>query len=366
MSNQTLQYADIMLESVNMIDIIKFDIGDTEIKYDCFDDVISNYNDSSIEIYRIYRQSANIGYVSLYNLNFNNFTANLYGKISSKQYYGDLIKAFLVLLKYAFTKLHIKKINFEYRYDNYFFDDVCGHLTFIREGLLRGQLYYDGKLIDVNAYGMLDYEYQRLANGVYKRMFAWDYNFTPQNVMYLDLFDKFNRRLFTNSIDNPNHAWINDWLGEFVLNQTIPENEFLTYKNAKFPVSIFSLQLEVDCFSCMGQEIIVPNGNYTDLLLVTTAQFGYKQTFITAVYEDNSREECRFTVGDWCDKIVRNEFIIHYATACRSLSEKSSMIKCNAFVYLQRVSIDPKKVLKKLVFPHDHDIFVFAGAVCVN
>ena len=47
----------------------------------------------------------------------------------------------------------------------------------------------------------------------------------------------------------------------------------------------------------------VPSGNYSNLLLVTTTQFGRKMTVITAVYGDGSSENCDFSVGDWYDKI---------------------------------------------------------------
>ena len=336
MESKTLQYANIRLESVNPSEMIALDTGDTEIKYDYFDSMILDKYDNS-----------------------------LYGKINGKRYYGDFIKALLALLKYAFSEMRLKKLNLVYRQDNYFFDDVCKHLNFIREGLLRGQMNCQGKLVDVNTYGMLDYEYQRYETSVYKRMFAWDYSFDPLNVVQLDLTDHFNRRLFTNSLDNPNHAWINDWLGEYVMNRTIPEDYCLTYKNVKFPVSIFDQDVEYDCFLCGQQEISVPKGRYTDLLLVTTAQFGNRQTYITAVYEDGTDENCEFSVGDWCEKIVRNEHIIHYAAACRNLGWKSYMIKCDAFVYLQRVHINPDKILNKLIFPtKNQEIFIFAGNLC--
>ena len=365
MENKALQYANIRLESVNPSEMIAIDTGDTEIKYDYFDSIILDKYDNSLYFFRICKQTEFIGYVTLYNIDCVNQTANVYGKINRKRYYGDFIKALLALLKYAFSEICLKKLNLVYRQDNYFFDDVCKHLIFIREGLLRGQMNCQGKLVDVNTYGMLYYEYRRYETSVYKRMFAWDYSFDPLNVVQLDLTDHFNRRLFTNSLDNPNHAWINDWLGEYVMNRTIPEDYCLTYKNVKFPVSIFDQNVEFDCFLCGQQEISVPKGRYTDLLLVTTAQFGNKQTYITAVYEDGTNENCEFNVGDWCEKIVRNEHIIHYAAACRNLGWRSHMIKCDAFIYLQRVHINPDKILNKLIFPPaNQEIFVFAGNLC--
>ena len=73
-----------------------------------------------------------------------------------------------------------------------------------------------------------------------------------------------------------------------------------------------------------------------------------------------------FNIGDWCEKIARDEHIIHYAAACRELGQKSNMVKCDAFVYLQRVHINWDKLLKRLIFPMEsNEIFIFAGALCV-
>lgn len=365
MDGSVLRYADITLEPVDLRDMVEFDTGYTEIQYDYFDSIVSRDGNCLVEAYRIGNQTGTVGYAVLYHMDATNGTADIYGKISGKQYYGDFIKAFLALLGHAFTERNLKKLSLIYRQDNYFFDDVCKHLCFIREGLLRGQLDCGGRRFDINVYGMLDYEYRRLAAGLYMKMFAWDYSFYPKNVVQLDLAGHFNRRLFTNSLDNPNNARINDWLREYVMNRTVPEEHCLVYKDVKFPVRIFDPGFKFDCFLCGKQEISVPEGRYTDLLLVATAQFGNRQTYITAVYEDGTREECEFSVGDWCERITRNEHIIHYAAACRNLGWNSNMVKCDAFVYLQRVNIDSNKRLKKLIFPmEENEIFIFAGG-CV-
>lgn len=365
MEDKTLRYADITLEPTGLGGTMGFDSGDTGIQYDYFDSTVLDGVDCSAEAYMIKNRTEAIGYVALYHIDAVNQTADIYGKISEKRNYGDFIKAFLALIGHAFTERNLKKLGLVYRQDNYFFDDVCRHLHFIREGLLRGQLNCEGKPIDVSAYGMLDYEYRRLAAGLYKRMFAWDYGFEPKNMVLLDLEGHFNRRLFTNSLDNPNHARINEWFSEYMMNRAVPEEHCLAYGDVRFPVRIFDNDFKFDCFLCGRQEIGIPEGRYTDLLLVATAQFGDKQAYITAVYKDGTSKECRFGIGDWCNNIVRDEYVIHYAAACRKLGWNSGMVKCDAFVYLQRVHIDPEKQLMKLIFPmENNEIFIFAGALC--
>lgn len=183
--------------------------------------------------------------------------------------------------------------------------------------------------------------------------------------MQLDLTGYFNRRLFTNSLNNPNHARINDWLEEYVMNRAVLEEHCLTYQDIKFPVRIFDPSSGFGCFLCGKQEISVPEGRYTDFLLVATAQFGDRQAYIIAVYEDGTREECRFRIGDWCNRIPSDEHIIHHAATCRELGRGSNMVRCGANLYLQRLHINSDKQLRELVFPMENDeIFVFAGALC--
>ena len=40
--------------------------------------------------------------------------------------------------------------------------------------------------ISLKVYGLLDYEYSRLAAAEYRKIFAWDYGFDPQNALPLD------------------------------------------------------------------------------------------------------------------------------------------------------------------------------------
>lgn len=368
MDDRMLRYADIMLEPMDLGGIVGYGADgahDKGIQYDYFDSIVPKDGGCLAESYKIRNQTESVGYVALYHIDSVNGIADIYGRINGKRYYSDFIKAFLALLGHAFMERNLKKLSLLYRQDNYLFDDVCRHLHFIREGLLREQLSCRGRRFDVNVYGMLAHEYRRLAASSYKKMFSWDYSFAPQRVVQLDLTGYFNRRLFTNSLDNPNHARINDWLEEYVMNRAVPEEHCLTYKDIKFPVRIFDPSSGFDCFLCGKQEISVPEGRYSDFLLVATAQFGDRQAYITAVYEDGTREECGFRIGDWCNRIPSDEHIIHHAAACRELGRGSNMVKCGANLYLQRVHINSDKQLRELVFPMENDeIFVFAGALC--
>ena len=371
---KTLCYADILLKPIPPQEALSIPAGDACLPIDRFDRVLSLGKD--LLLYGIFKASEKaglLGVVSLYDLSEDGRTASIYGKIGRLSDYGTLIKGFLALFSYAFSTLGLKKLTLVCREDNDLLGDVCLSLGLVSEGLLRGQFFPNpekdpfasgDEAISLKVYGLLDYEYRRLAAAEYRKLFAWDYGFDPQNALPLDWSPLFNRRIFTDSLSNPNGARINDWLSEFAMNRERPESGLLTYKAVGFPVKIFDPDAIYDCLSCEKQEISLPAGRYSDLLLVATAQFGGKELLLTAVYDDGSREECGFYVGDWCDRLVRTGYVLHTAAACRYLGANSNLIKGDAFLYLVRVKTDPCRRLFRLILPDNPDVFLFAGALC--
>lgn len=108
MDGRTLQYADIMLEPVGLRKVTGLGTGDTGIQYDYFDSIVSRNGNCLVEPYKIKNQTGAVGYVALYHMDAVDRTANIYGKISGKRYYGDYIKALFALLGYAFAERNLK------------------------------------------------------------------------------------------------------------------------------------------------------------------------------------------------------------------------------------------------------------------
>lgn len=121
---------------------------------------------------------------------------------------------------------------------------------------------------------------------------------TPKDYINIGIHDKFNCRSFTNSLDNPNHALMNDGLNEFALNKAISQDDCLIYKDIRFPVKIFDIKSRYDSLICEGQIIDVPKNIYTDIPFIATAQFGYKETYISLIYSDGEVENVEFTLSD--------------------------------------------------------------------
>lgn len=352
------KYKDIVLEKSNYDNVKHINCNDTEIKYDWFDCYAQE--GEVAEIFKIMKNGSPVGYIAMYNIDDINRNISIYGKVAAKQYFGDFLKAVLSVMDYIFTGINFNRINFIYREDNYFFDDVCRFLYFVKEGMLRSCICGDDRYVNLNVYGILAYEYQQYFNNEYKRMFTWDYEYDPKDYIYINIEDKFNCRSFTNSLDNPNCALMNDSLHEFALNKYINPDNCLEYKDIKFPVKIFDMNSKYDSLICQGQVIDVPEDSYNDILFVATAQFGYKETYLSVEYSDGKVETVIFTLSDWCERVLRDEHIIHHAYGCRRLEWKSNIIKCDSFLFFKRVKLQNDTNIIRIKLPINEDILVYS------
>ena len=358
------KYNDITLKTIEYISVSDVYSVDTDIKYDWFDYCV--LNGKVADIYAIEKQNIVVGYVALYYYDITNGSVCLYGKVSKKQYSSDLLKAILSLMDYAFTSMQVNKINFVYREDNYFFDDLCRFLYFVKEGILRNHLLNNNEYCNLNVYGLLLSEYYGYKASEYKRMFTWDDNYTPKECINVDIHDKFDCRSFTNSLDNPNHALMNDGLNEFALNKAIGQDDCLIYKDIRFPVKIFDMKSRYDSLMCQGQSIDVPKDSYRDILFVATTQFGYKETYLSVIYTDGEVENVEFTLSDWCERVLRDEYVIHYAYGCRCLGWGVNAIKCDSFLFLKRIAIHSDKPITQIKLPINQNILVYSIALVKN
>lgn len=355
------RYNDIELNQIEYGNITDHHLADTGVKYDWFDYCMSN--GKSADVYAIKKQNSVVGYAALYNHDGTNRRVYLYGVVSEKQYFGDLLKAILSVMDYAFISLKVNKINFVYREDNYFFDDLCRFLCLIKEGILRNHLLTSNEYCNLNLYGLLLSEYQGYKASEYKRMFTWDNDYTPKNYINIGIYDKFNCRSFTNSLDNPNHALMNDALNEFALSKAVNQDDCLTYKYIRFPVKIFDMKSRYDSLICQGQVIDVPEDRYEDILFVATAQFGYKETYLSVIYSDGEVENVEFTLSDWCERVIRDEYVIHYAYGCRWLGWGANVIKCDSFLFLKRIAVRSDKSITQIKLPVNQDIIIYSIAL---
>lgn len=364
--NLTSKYNDIsLMKTKNLNEVTDlFNSNNADIKYDYFNFYINTHS-SDTNVFVIKNKSAAIGIIALYNVDMINKTASIYGFIIEKMYYVDLLKALISSMNHAFTDLHLNKLNFTYREDNYFFDDVCKHLHFINEGILRNLLYHNEKYHNILTNSILTHEYKRLVGDDYKKMYTWNYEFTPNNFIQINIDEMMDGRAFTNDITNGNKANLND-LREFVLSKDRPTGDCLRYKNTKFNINIFDTDKQYDNIVCKSQEIEVAENYYSDILLVTMAQFGHQKSYLTLIYEDDTIELREFNISDWCERVLCDEYVIYYAFGCRNLHRNINIVKGDSFIFLKRVVANPEKKLKSIILPNNRNINIFALGACLN
>lgn len=178
--NNISKYNDIALLKREYSGITGICTVDTDIKHDWFDCYVSKEKD--VDIYAIEKQSLTVGCATLYDYNEANGNISIYGRISEKQYFGELLKVLLSLVDYAFTSHEVNKVDFVYREDNYFFDDVYRFLHFIKEDVLRAHLSEDGGNRNLNVYGLLSSESRRYKSGRIQAEFTWDDDYSQQTI----------------------------------------------------------------------------------------------------------------------------------------------------------------------------------------
>lgn len=112
-------------------------------------------------------QFKNIGIVGLFNIDLKNKKAGYYITIGDKEYQGRGLakKATVKFLRDCFYKFRLKKIYLYTDVDNITAQRLYEKVGFIKEGLLRKELFYKNKFIDRYYYGILREEFFSITEG---------------------------------------------------------------------------------------------------------------------------------------------------------------------------------------------------------
>lgn len=106
----------------------------------------------------------NVGIIGLFNIDLKNKKAGFYITIGEKEYQGKGIAkmAAIKFLAHCFLKFDLKKIYLYTDVENIRAQKLYEKLGFVKEGLLRKELFYKNKFIDRYYYGILREEFFRL------------------------------------------------------------------------------------------------------------------------------------------------------------------------------------------------------------
>ena len=106
----------------------------------------------------------NIGIIGLFDIDFKNKKAGFYITIGEKEYQGKGLakKATIKFLKDCFLKFDLEKIYLFTDVDNVVAQRLYEKVGFVKEGLLRSELFYKNRFIDRYYYGILREEFFNL------------------------------------------------------------------------------------------------------------------------------------------------------------------------------------------------------------
>jgi RimJ/RimL family protein N-acetyltransferase len=103
----------------------------------------------------------NIGIIGLFDIDEKNKKAGFYITIGEKQYQGKGLakKATIKFLKECFISFELEKIYLYTDVDNVVAQKLYEKIGFVKEGLLRNELYFKNRFIDRCYYGILREEF---------------------------------------------------------------------------------------------------------------------------------------------------------------------------------------------------------------
>lgn len=106
-------------------------------------------------------QFKNIGIIGLFNIDVNNKKAGFYITIGERDYQGKGFakKATIEFLGHCFRQFNLEKIYLYTDIDNISAQKLYEKLGFVKEGIMRKELFYKNKFIDRCYYGILRQEY---------------------------------------------------------------------------------------------------------------------------------------------------------------------------------------------------------------
>lgn len=80
-------------------------------------------------------------------------------------------------------------------------------------------------------------------------------------------------------------------------------------------------------------------------------------------YSDGEVENVEFTLSDWCERVLRDEYIIHCAYGCRRLGWGANVLKCDSFLFLKRITVCSNKSITRIRLPVNQDMLVYSMAL---
>lgn len=179
---------------------------------------------------------------------------------------------------------------------------------------------------------------------------------TEDKVIYLDLKNFFNNKGF--SINNETNGNIANFtgLGEYFINDNIPNVEYWKTGNMRFKVPVFS-ECNNDNILCEGQVIEVPRVIYNTISFLECSDWGNFTGNLTINFDDNDCENIVLKFSDWYGS-GENYYQEEIAWIGENIDCKLERNKSR--IYASSYEIKSKKPIRYITLPNCPNMHIFA------
>ncbi len=187
----------------------------------------------------------------------------------------------------------------------------------------------------------------------------WEEEQAFSDFRQLDLAPYLNNRAFASSLENRENADLSGVRQFLILKKTLPEHK-LVYGSLHFDVHIDG-DGTFDNVVCDRQVIpVAAQVPYRYLFFVACAEFMHQESEVFVTYEDGSEERIDLNVSDWRSEARFGEQVIYPAHAADIVNANKSVFSGNAYVFLQRLTLDSNKCVREIRLPYHPTINIFA------
>lgn len=119
--------------------------------------IVAKYESNTDELHGIFINNRHIGNILFSSIDYNNLSCNLSYLIGDKLLWGKGIGRYIVseALKIIFNKLKLRKVSAGCYENNYGSIKILEKNNFLKEGIRKNQVNFEGKRIDVFIFGLL-------------------------------------------------------------------------------------------------------------------------------------------------------------------------------------------------------------------
>ncbi len=115
--------------------------------------------------------------------------------------------------------------------------------------------------------------------------------------------------------------------------------------------------------SCSGQKLDVPPASYDKLYVLGAAENGRREESLLLSYEDKTEVSAPLKFSDWCEPPGFGEltaFSLAFRVAWDARTKKSVRENTRTHLWIQEVSVDPARCLKRITLPSSPNLHIFS------